>query len=84
MYPLIIILIVEHQKSVIDSFQATISNSIHFASAPYPNERRNNTISLIEGIKTHMQMRLSDLEDGLDIESTGSEVVRPDIELKVN
>ena len=83
MYPLIIILIVEHQKSVIDSFQATISNSIHFASAPRLNGHPNNTVSLIEDIRTQMRMRSGNAEDGVDMDAANN-MIQPGIDVKVD
>ena len=84
MYPLIIILIVERQKSVIHSFQTTISHSIHFASAPRPNDHPNNTISLIEGIGTQIRTRSGNIEDGFDVDAENNEAVQAATDVKVN
>ena len=54
MYPLIIILIVEHQKSVEHSMQDAVSHSIHFGSVQ-PNTQHYHSTYGIETIRTQMQ-----------------------------
>ena len=57
MYPLIIVLIVEHQKSVEHSMQDGVSHSIRFGSAQPNTQHHHSTygISIIETIRTQMQ-----------------------------
>ncbi len=63
MYPLIIILIVEHQKSITHSIKDTpASHSIQFAQNE--GSHPGNSISIIETIRTQMQQSWSD-ENGL-------------------
>ena len=52
-----VILIVEHQKSVEHSMQDAVSHSIHFGSAQPNTQTQHSTygMSIIETIRTHMQ-----------------------------
>ena len=79
MYPLIIILIVEHQKSVEHSMQDAVSHSIHFGSVQPSTQRHHSTygMSIIEIIKTQI------LQSGHDQESQ-SHVSEPESVVQEN
>ena len=69
MYPLIIVLIVEHQKSVEHSMQDGVSHSIHFGSAR-PNTQHHHLtygISIIETIRTQILQSGHDQESQLHV-----------------
>ena len=74
----------EHQKSVIDSFQAAISHPTHFASAPRPaHDHPDNTIFLIEDIRTQLQTGSGNVENGVDMNAANN-MIQPGIDVIVD
>ena len=88
-YPLLVLLIIEHQKSVNRIDHDGVSESIRFASAHREQDPRSadTMISVVETIKIRMQKEFGDLESGLETSNESTKDVTSwwwDLELAIN